>query len=99
MTNLFKKAAAMFGNWTGIKRSSSTEDFQQTMVDTSPEAGIDSGMDAPESSTDFIPLDGPTRDWGDALTTSHDSEAAVAQASATPFTEIAPAPDQPVTAI
>lgn len=99
MTNLFKKAAELFGNWTGIKRTVVDESAQNFMEPDS-ETLMDQPLDAPVSATEFAPLDGPATDWGAPLAaaTSHDSEAAIAtgEMSSTPFLDLPAAPDQAV---
>jgi len=100
MTNLFKKAAALFGNWTGIKRTS-TDDSQSHLIDPMEQSISEGCMDAPVSTTDFLALETPTRDWSDAnAPATTDTEAAIAtgEMSSTPFADFPAAPDQPVAA-
>jgi hypothetical protein len=101
MTNLFKKAAALFGNWTGIKRTA-TQETSENFSDPMAEVMTEQSLDAPVSSTEFLPLDGPGRDWNDSAQQAPalDSEAAIAtgEISATPLVDAPVAPDQAVAA-
>lgn len=102
MTNLFKKAAALFGNWTGIKRTE-THETSENFSDPLAEVMTEQSLDAPVSSTEFLPLDGPGRDWCDATQQPApvlDSEAAIAtgERTATPLIDAPIAPDQAVAA-
>ena len=102
MTNLFKKAALAFGHWSGLKRQSTAEP-QLDLIDPVAQAMTDPSMDDAQSITELPPLDAPAHAWGESLngsTPAHDSEAAVAagEFNSTPFADLPPAPDQPVTA-
>lgn len=100
MTNLFKKAAELFGNWTGIKRTV-VDESAQNLMEPDSEVLMDQSLDAPVSATEFAPPDGPGTDWGAPLSAAnraHDTEAAIAtgEISSTPFLDLPAAPDQAV---
>jgi hypothetical protein len=100
MTNFFKKAAELFGNWTSAKRIEPDESAQNFMEPDS-EVLMEQSIDTPMSSTEFAPVDGAARDWSDSIgQPAPDTEAAIAagEMSATPFLDLPAAPDQAATA-
>jgi hypothetical protein len=96
MTNLFKKAASLFGRWTGLNRRTEIDPFAQSMTDEA----IDLAQST--DSSEFPPLDAPARDWGDSINKPaecSDSEALVASGPIdASFSAFPPAPDQPIAA-